>query len=126
MGPQGTSTLSSSPGATGLYTGRFGGGLRLRQSRPPFLQPGKYQISGQGGPDVGAFTAEVLYDTSLEWVGAKRFDTIDRSRGTTLKWRGVAPRDRVIVAALNVDPLSGGNGDLLLRGSRLGGPLASA
>jgi hypothetical protein len=109
-GPLGTLTLSPSPDAKGIYWGELGGGLRLRLPKPPFLQPGKYRISGQGGRDIGAFAAEGLYNASLEWAGAKRFDTIDRTRGATLEWRGVAAHERVMVMAINVDPLSGGTG----------------
>jgi uncharacterized protein (TIGR03437 family) len=109
-GPQGTSILKPSPDAKGLYVGSLGGPLSLQLPEPPFLQPGKFRISGQGGQDIGAFATEVVYNVDLDWVGGKGVDTIDRKRGATVKWRGASAHDRVIVAALNVDQLSGDTG----------------
>lgn len=109
-GPRGTLMLTPSPEAAGIYLAELGGGLRFRVPKPPFLDPGKYRISGQGGRDVGAFATEAVSSSAIEWVGEKGLDTIDRARGAILKWRGVTAGERVIVLAANVDPLTGAAG----------------
>ena len=109
-GPNGAATLRPSSQARGAYVAALGGGVPLRAAKPPFLDPGEYRIRGQGGPDIGEFTAEARYNSPVEWVQSNRLETVDRARGVTLKWRGVNPHELVMLVASSVDPLSGATG----------------
>jgi uncharacterized protein (TIGR03437 family) len=108
-GPDGTALLKPSPHAPDIYLALLGGGRPLH-SRPPFLDPGRYTISAPGGSEVGAFTTAADFASNLDWVRPERLERIDRARGVRVEWTGATARQRVLVAAVNVDPLSGGTG----------------
>lgn len=108
-GPNRTATLLPAPREPGLYLGWLGGGRPLH-AKPFFLDPGRYTISASGGKDVGAFSASADFHPILEWLRPERLGRIDRTRGARVEWSGASTSQRVLVAAVNVDPLSGGAG----------------
>ena len=112
-GPHGAAALSRSPRAPDLYLASLGGGLPLRATKPPFLDPGHYTVTGPGGKDLGPFQAEADFGSRLEWLQPWRLDRIDRARGAAVEWRGATPNERVLVAAVSVDALSRATGAAL-------------
>jgi len=107
-GPKGA--LSVGPSPSGFYTAKLGGGIPFVQPKPLFLDSGEYRISAPGGRDIGEWATEGPYNATLKPLLPAHLDTIDRARGVTVRWRGAAARERVIVIAANVDPLTGGAG----------------
>lgn len=51
------------------------------------LSSGKWTLTGSGGPDVGAFTAQTDLPEDLVWTNAGNFSTVPRS-GVTITWTG--------------------------------------
>lgn len=70
-------------GSTGLLPGS------LSQS-PLFLNAGNFQINGQGGPDIGAFTAAVAVNAGVSWSNESQITAVTRSQGLTVTWSGSA------------------------------------
>jgi hypothetical protein len=64
--------------ATGGYVGVF---------IPPILGPGSWTISGQGGVDVGAFSATITLPGNLSWTNAGNFSSVPSS-DLTIAWSG--------------------------------------
>jgi len=112
-GPTGEARLTPRRDAPGIYTAELGGGLPFtRNPKPRFLKEGTYRISG-GGREIGAFAVEAPYLPPLEWLSPGKLDTVVRSQGATVRWRGARPDHRVLLIAFNVDDLSGGMGACL-------------
>jgi uncharacterized protein (TIGR03437 family) len=77
-------------------------GLLPIPDRPDFLDPGSYQISGQAGDDVPAFSATADVGGEVSWANRDAFTTIDRDAGVEFRWTGAAEA-RVWLAGVNVD-----------------------
>lgn len=79
---------------------------------PLFLTPGEYQVSTPGGPDVGAFHAQVRIGTPLVWRNREQLAEVTRTRGATVSWRsaGAGGPAFVLIVAMNADSLSGATG----------------
>ncbi len=101
-GPLGTETMPrnefgyfksfSSPGLPGIpglpsflrkQVGRVSQG-----TGPVFLVEGDYTITGPGGPDVGAFTANISIPAPLNWTNRDSITTVIRSQGQQITWSG--------------------------------------
>jgi hypothetical protein len=63
---------------TGGYLGVF---------LPPILGPGSWTLAGNGGADVGAFSAQVTLPDDLNWTNAGNFVNVPRT-GLTIVWSG--------------------------------------
>jgi uncharacterized protein (TIGR03437 family) len=63
---------------TGGYLGTF---------IPSILGPGSWTLSGNGGADVGAFSAKITLPSDLNWTNAGNFMTVPRGQLTIL-WAG--------------------------------------
>ena len=63
---------------TGGYLGTF---------LPSILGPGSWTLSGNGGTDVGAFSAKITLPDDLNWTNAGNFSTVPRS-DVTIIWAG--------------------------------------
>jgi uncharacterized protein (TIGR03437 family) len=108
QGPDGTAILRPSARAPDIYMAMVGGGLPLGVSKPLFLDPGHYTVSAAGGGQVGPFRVEADFHLTLKWRAPERLDRIDRARGAVVEWSGTTARERVLVAAIGTDSLSGG------------------
>ena len=52
------------------------------------ITAGNFTIAGNGGTDIGAFTASVRVPTPIVWTNQASFSTIIRSSGLTVNWTG--------------------------------------
>jgi uncharacterized protein (TIGR03437 family) len=71
-----------------------------------FFRPGKFNLFGPGGLDVGAFRVPVEAPAPFEWTDRDRTDLVARSRGVTLHWRGQPSGRWTILLAANVDQIT--------------------
>lgn len=52
-----------------------------------FLEPGEYTVTGAGGEDVGAFTAQLTVPKAVEWTNRAQLETVERAAGLRVEWR---------------------------------------
>jgi len=79
--------------STGSYFASLGGGVDLPGSPPPpplYLVAGRYNLSGPGGIDIGALTANLdLPDPSTwtpNWTNRDQTATVNRAQPLSLTW----------------------------------------
>lgn len=53
-----------------------------------YLDAGSYTISGQGGGQVGTFTAGIVLPAPLNWTNQSVITTVTRGGGVTVNWSG--------------------------------------
>jgi uncharacterized protein (TIGR03437 family) len=73
-------------GASGNIVRQTAGGY-LSVFLPPILGPGAWTISGKGGVDVGAFSANITLPGNLSWTNAGNFTSVPQS-DLTIVWSG--------------------------------------
>jgi uncharacterized protein (TIGR03437 family) len=56
-----------------------------------FLTTGVHRVTGPGGPQVGAFAAEVNWPVAYEWTNRAQINSVTRSNGLTVNWTGGDP-----------------------------------
>ena len=118
QGPSESRTLMKSSKRLGRYSAFLGGVLPLpiRPPGPLFLTPGMYRITVPGGKDVGAFQISAEVPQPLTWTAPAQAtapaqpEAVDRAKGVTVEWRAANPADRVLIAAMNMDPHGGSTG----------------
>ncbi len=93
-GPNGTKQLTKS--ATGVYGAQLGGGSGA-SAQPLYLDTGAYTVTGPGGKDVGAFTANLNIAPPLTWTNEDSVNTITRSAGQLITWSGGDPSSIVLM-----------------------------
>ncbi len=54
----------------------------------PILGPGAWNIAGDGGTDVGAFTANITLPGNLLWTNAGNFSSVPNNTDLTIVWSG--------------------------------------
>ncbi|HYP05811.1 MAG TPA: hypothetical protein VER03_06210 [Bryobacteraceae bacterium] len=64
-----------------------------------YLQPGRYTLSGPGGPDVGSFSGSIEIAPDLVWTNRASLTTVDRAQPLTLTWSGGEPTTLVTISA---------------------------
>ncbi len=91
-----------------FYYAPLGGNppVRILKPSPRFWTAGKYQVTGEGGADIGPFSLDVQFAKDPVWTNRDRIDSIDRTRGVTLKWRGAGA---AFIVATGIDNLDGGS-----------------
>lgn len=91
-----------------FYYAPLGGNPPVKTIKPSprFWTTGKVTLTGEGGADVGPFTLDVLLPEEPVWTNRDRIDSIDRSRGVTLEWRGAGA---AFILATGIDNLDGGS-----------------
>jgi hypothetical protein len=91
-GPAGARQLARR--RTGYYDAQLGGGTAIPggpPAQPDFLNPGAYTITGPGGTQVGAFTAQFNNPAPLTWTNRDAVTAVNRSQGVTVTWSGGDP-----------------------------------
>jgi uncharacterized protein (TIGR03437 family) len=90
-GPNGTKQIAPVPPPFPADVGNYGG--------PLDLTPGSsYTITGQGGKNVGAFTADLEMPQPLTWTNQSSIGNITRAKGVTVTWSGADPDGYVIIS----------------------------
>jgi uncharacterized protein (TIGR03437 family) len=101
-GPQGSHSISFDGDE---YEDSLGGAAPGEPEKPPFLEPGNYTVTGAGGRDVGAFTANVQIPAALTWSNKEAVNEINRTGNLTIQWAGGGDptKERVIVMGSSTD-----------------------
>ena len=76
---------------------------------PEFLADGPYTVSnGDGGPDIGGFTADLGFHPMLDWTNAGAISEVDRTQELTITWTGgEVGREVVLIAGGSDDTVAG-------------------
>jgi uncharacterized protein (TIGR03437 family) len=112
-GPDGRRLLPFGDARRRNYTAVIGGHAPTPGARdlPLFLIPGDYQVSAEGGPDIGPFRITVPVAPPLVWRSREMLAAIDRTRGATVSWHStLGGRAIVLIVAMNENARSGALG----------------
>lgn len=100
-GPLGAKDLNKE--STGSYAGKLGERMMIDIPGFPglpggsalYLDPGSYTITGTGGADVGAFTAQLTVPRAVEWTNGNTLGAacgnqrcVDRTQDLKIDWQG--------------------------------------
>jgi uncharacterized protein (TIGR03437 family) len=110
-GPRGTKTLTKSTVTPfdGFYSASLGGGVAIPGGpapEPPFLEAGNFTITGPGGADVGAFTAQYTIGAQLVWANKAAVNTVTRASGQEVTWTGGGANDYVFITGYSASDTS--------------------
>lgn len=109
-GPRGTKTLNKTAPFDGSYSAALAtGGIAIPgapPADPPYLEPGNYTITGPGGAQVGAFTAQYTLTAPLNWTNKAAINTVARASGQVVNWQGGGANDYVIIYGYSASELS--------------------
>jgi uncharacterized protein (TIGR03437 family) len=70
--------------------------------------------NGSGGPDVGAFTAQLQLTSPLVWSNMNSISTVTRSSGLTVNWTGGDPSTYVSITGLSAGAIGGSANDFVV------------
>ena len=87
-------------------------GISEAQDEPLYLSPGNYGVSGEGGADIGAITADADVSDPPQWTNSGEFTEVSRGGELTFTWTAPGAA-RVIVAGVSVDRPSNVSGVFL-------------
>ena len=65
---------------------------------PPFLDGSSYTVQGNGGADVGPFSATVIMPAKITWSNRDQLTTVNRAAGATITWTGGDSSQAVLIA----------------------------
>jgi hypothetical protein len=99
-GPNGSKQLTPLAGHVGEYSAQLGGGQQ--GGLPLYLAQGAYSITGPGGKDVGAFTANLNIPEPLTWANAASITTVQRAQGQLITWSGGDPNGMVEISGYSL------------------------
>lgn len=74
------------------------------------LRPGKFNLMGPGGVDVGAFRVVGESPAPFEWTDRDQTEIVPRNRALSLHWRGQPSGHWTILLATNVDQITTATG----------------
>ncbi len=108
-GPSGTKSM---PYTNGAYFATLGGGSGA-SALPIFIPAtgGNFRFdNGSGGPDVGAFTAQIALAAPIVWSNIDSISTISRTAGVDVNWTGGDPNTFVEITGVSIQlsPAQGG------------------
>jgi hypothetical protein len=116
-GPKGSQRVPHfDPNAgSGPYVVAIGGTLPVggAAALPLFLDAGSYTVTGTGGKDVGAFTANLTVPSPLTWTNATLIGSINRAAGVTVTWSGGDPAQTVVIGGGSTDQKSKKSGGFI-------------
>lgn len=92
----GTSFSITGPNGNKSVSGNASGGFgETLDAAGAYLTPGAYMVSGTGGNDVGAFTANVTVPSMPQLTAPILGNSINRADGYTVTWTGGTPGARL-------------------------------
>jgi uncharacterized protein (TIGR03437 family) len=94
--------LSGPGGKTSMLTKAQGDGkyeATLSFAGSNFLQAGRWELSGQGGPDIGVFTAAIDLPEPMAW--SNKTSTVSRSQPFAVSWTGSGGNDMVLITGIS-------------------------
>jgi len=94
-----TGTLEMSEDSVGMYVGLLGGEIPLLGSSdtPPMLGGGPYSLTGPGGPDVSAFSADFVLPAPITWLNRAQTTSLTPGAPTEITWSGGQPNQLVLI-----------------------------
>ncbi len=105
VGPDGTTPMNlETLGSLNAYTTASG------TSSPSFIPAsgGSFTFNnGTGGPDVGAFTAQLQLPAPLVWTNMGSISTVTRSSGLPINWTGGDPSTYVTITGYSAGTVAG-------------------
>ncbi len=101
-GQAGARVIPRHPRYGRFYVDKLGG-----SDARPFFSPGRYELVGGGGTDVGPFSLPFEMPAPVDWTNRDRFDEVDRRRPVTLHWRASSAQSAAMVFAAGVDSRNG-------------------
>lgn len=96
-----TFTITGPNGSTQLTGGGPGGVEGDISGNGSFLVPGSYTVSGNGGADIGPFTARTTFPQLPKLTSPTDNTSVTRSNGLTVTWTGGEPNGsvRIVVSS---------------------------
>lgn len=74
----------------------------------PNVPAGPYSLSGQGGKDLGAFSASLNVASPIVWSNKAAIQTVDRSQPITMTWSGGDTAGYVLIGGFQKGPAASG------------------
>ncbi len=113
-GPHDIRTIGKPQGSRLTYGGVLGGNppVPATNTFPLFLFPGTYAVSGDG-PGTGPFEADVEVSNPIRWINRAQIDSVDRSRGVTVRWDAARRDSLILIVAVNANNDTGAFGRAL-------------
>jgi uncharacterized protein (TIGR03437 family) len=105
--------LDAGPAITVVGPGSFGTQMLQKSTIANFyggqfdqtattLVPGAYTITGPGGADVGAFTANYTLPPIFAWTDQSTITSVNRANGVTVHWTGGNPSGYVAISGSSI------------------------
>jgi len=99
---QGPRSLTIDPSLRSLFLGTYAP-VAAGLSNTLVLNPGTYLLSAAGGPDVGAFQAQMTIPAALNWTNRDQISPVNRANPLTLAWSGLNADQNMAILGGNVD-----------------------
>ena len=99
-GPAGNSTAAKLRG--GDYRALFPAGTNTGG-----LPAGNYTVTGSGGVDIGAFSANLSLPAALHWTNQAQISTINRLTDLTVTWNSARNSGHVLIGGTSSYPAAG-------------------
>jgi uncharacterized protein (TIGR03437 family) len=96
-----TFTITGPNGSTQVTGGKAGGVEATVSGTGAFLVPGSFTVKGNGGADIGPFTATTNFPQVPKLTSPADGTTVTRSNGMTVTWTGGEPNGsvRIVVSS---------------------------
>jgi uncharacterized protein (TIGR03437 family) len=98
-GPNGSATLAKTAAAGQIV---YGGTLGSAGASSNFLSAGSFTVSGNGGADVGAFSAVLPFPGAVTWTNKDSISSITRASGQTITWSGGDANTTILIGGSSV------------------------
>ncbi len=101
-GPNGARQLTKDATINAYFAQLGGGQPGTPGAGPLYLDAGSYTVTGPGGADVGAFTANLSVAQPLTWTNEDAITTVTRSQGQPVTWTGGDPAGIVTITGSSI------------------------
>lgn len=87
--------VNGAKGAKSLPKVQGAGYFSVLSATADYLDPGAYTLTGTGGADLGAFSAQTTVPPTLVWTNQAGSGTVNRANGLPVTWTGGDPNGNV-------------------------------